>query len=275
MSIVINDVSICETCINRNCSFRDAQLKTNFHGLRTETTVCPTSYLSESPLNISSHSVCINCALCQLSCHNNNLMCSDLEYDSDSFNNLTDTQANSIACSYLNHLFGFAANTNRNKSMQFDGYVSTSHGIEAFVEVVKKNDSLECVRRILGDSLLYSPYDREINNGIVVLHELPKKGSHDVYNVLESIKNFPATDNFNFYFVTFNLLRFLALNICNESLQYTDILLDINDCASIQSYIKRLIESFPSLKNLHGTLNKILYDCGSQKDHGDSSTGHF
>lgn len=136
---------------------------------------------------------------------------------------------NAIACSYLNHIFEFAANTNRNKALQFDGYTSTINGKEAFVQIDQDNDSLESVRRLIGDFLLYSPADRKIQIGIVVLQELPREGSRDVYNVLESLKSFPTTSNYKFYFTTFKLLRFIALHIEFSDFDFEDLLLDLSD----------------------------------------------
>ena len=126
---------------------------------------------------------CIDCGLCELSCHNKNIECADVDFCKNSFESLSTQQCNAIACSYLNHIFEFAANTNRNKALQFDGYASTVNGKEAFVQIDQDNDSLESVRRLIGDFLLYSPADRRIQIGIVVLQELPKEGSRDVYNV--------------------------------------------------------------------------------------------
>ena len=137
--------------------------------------------------------------------------------------------SNAIACSYLNHIFEFAANTNRNKALQFDGYASTVNGKEAFVQIDQDNDSLESVRRLIGDFLLYSPADRKIQIGIVVLQELPKEGSRDVYNVLESLKNFPTTSDYKFYFTTFKLLRFIALHLESSDFDFADLLLDLSD----------------------------------------------
>lgn len=248
MSVKIKDIEICSQCGNKDCSYIDARVKTNFYGLRTEETVCPTTVLTDGPLekaknNILDDKNCINCGLCELSCHCKNIECVDVEYNKNNFSNLSTPQCNAVACSYLNHIFEFAANTNRNKSLQFDGYVSTINGEEAFVQINQDNDSLESVRRLVGDFLLYSPSDRKIEIGIVVLQELPKEGSRDVYNVLEALKTFPTTCNYKFYFTTFKLLRFLALHMEFNDFDFEDLLLDLSNSNSIH--------------DLHSTLNTI------------------
>ena len=166
--------------------------------------------------------------MCELSCHCKNIECIDVEYNTNNFANLSTPQCNAIACSYLNHIFEFAANTNRNKSLQFDGYVSTRNGKEAFVQIDQDNDSLESVRRLVGDFLLYSPSDRKIQIGIVVLQELPREGSRDVYNVLDALQAFPTTSNYRFFFTTFKLLRFLALHMDFNDFDFEDLLLDLS-----------------------------------------------
>ena len=169
-----------------------------------------------------------------------------MEFTKNNFLNLSTPQCNAIACSYLNHIFEFAANTNRNKSLQFDGYVSTRNGKEAFVQIDQDNDSLESVRRIIGDFLLYSPSDRKIQIGIVVLQELPREGSRDVYNVLDALKAFPTTSNYKFYFTTFKLLRFIALHIEFSDFDFEDLLLDLSENNNI--------------KDLHSTLKAVAPD---------------
>lgn len=234
MSVKIKDIGICSQCGNKDCSYIDARVKTNFYGLRTEETVCPTTVLTDGPLekvkgNFLDDKACIDCGLCKLSCHNKNIECTDVDFCKNSFATLSTPQCNAIACSYLNHIFEFAANTNRNKALQFDGYTSTINGKEAFVQIDQDNDSLESVRRLIGDFLLYSPADRKIQIGIVVLQELPREGSRDVYNVLESLKSFPTTSNYKFYFTTFKLLRFIALHIEFSDFDFEDLLLDLSD----------------------------------------------
>ena len=87
--------------------------------------------------------------MCELSCHCKNIECIDVEYNTNNFANLSTPQCNAIACSYLNHIFEFAANTNRNKSLQFDGYVSTRNGKEAFVQIDQTEDGAVIYPRYL------------------------------------------------------------------------------------------------------------------------------
>lgn len=233
MKIRIKDRSICGVCQNKICAYSNSVIKENFHGLRSETTVCPVSLLQESPLDLTDTEIldkkeCISCGLCELSCsYYKNLDCEIEDYLCDNFLGLTEQQYNAIACSYLHYLIGFSANTNRNKSLQFDGYVSHDSGEEAFVEVDYNDDSLESVRRLLGDRLLYSPSDREIKNGVVVLKCMPQKGSRDVYNLLENIKKFPTTKDMNIYVTTFSILRLLALNLQHAELTLSEVLFNV------------------------------------------------
>lgn len=250
MGIKIKDVSICNLCGNKDCSFKDSVVKTSFYGLRTEETICPTAVITDGPVDVSKNNIienkhCIDCGLCALNCHNNNLECFDIDYSSTSFMSLSTQQTNAIACSYLNHIFTFATNTNRNKSLQFDGYISTNNGIEAFVQIDMLNDSLESVRRLIGDFLLYSPSDRRIKMGIVVLNELPREGSRDIYNVLKKIREFPTTNDYQFYFTTLNLLKYLAININNCNYNFEDIFFDLLQEDSINTCYKKFKELFP------------------------------
>ena len=145
-----------------------------------------------------------------LHCSHQNLDIEDYNANTSSFGNLTNLQIKAVTSLYLNGLFGFAANTNRNNSLSFDGYVTSEKGEEAFVEIDYKDDSLECVRRILGDIIRYSD-THKIKNGIVVLSRLPQIGSRDVYNLLEKMKKFPTTNDISIYMTTFSHLRAIYL----------------------------------------------------------------
>lgn len=245
MSIKIKNLEICDSCLNKICTYCNSAVNEHFHGLRSETTVCPVAILQDGPLDLAEEGIinddkCINCGLCALSCNfYNNLDCETHNYLDNDFKDLSELQYNAIACSYLHRLIGFAANTNRNKALQFDGFVAHASGQEAFVEVDYKSDSLECVRRILGDRLLYSPSNREIKFGIIVLKDMPKKGSRDVYNLLDMLSKFPFTNDMKIYFTTFGVLRLLALNLPRNEFELSDILYDlINDTE--EEYIERI-----------------------------------
>lgn len=245
MSLKINDINVCLSCTNKICTYCNPTLKENFYGLRSETTVCPVSLLQDGPLELTENDIidkdeCINCGLCVLNCsYYCNLDCIITDYREDDFENLTEQQYNAIACSYLHNFVGFSANTNRNKSLQFDGYVSHNSGEEAFVEVDYRSDSLESVRRILGDRLLYSPLGREITTGVIVLKELPQKGSRDVYNLLEKISQFPHTREVKIYFTTFLILRLLALNLQHGEFELSEVLFDIVN-ETEEQYIEKI-----------------------------------
>ena len=245
MSIKISNIEVCETCNNRTCTYCDSIVKEKYHSLRSETTVCPVALLQDGPLDLAKNGIidngkCINCGLCVLNClYFNNIICIIDDYRKNDFENLTEQQYNAIACSYLHSIIGFAANTNRNKSLQFDGYVSNSAGQEAFVEVDYNNDSLESVRRILADRLLYSPSDREIKNGVIVLKNMPKKGCHDVHYLLEKIAMFPHSNDMRMYFTTFQILRLIALNIRDCKLKLDEAFFDIAN-ETEEQYIYRI-----------------------------------
>lgn len=236
MSVKIIDTDTCSVCRNKVCCYSDARTKEIFHGIRSETTVCPVGVLSEGPLEIAEQrdgqwyfndSKCINCGLCELNCgFYRNLSTEGLDYTEDSFANITEKQANAIACSYLHFIVGFTANTNRHNALQFDGYACHDNGEEAFVEVSKGSDSLESVRRLLGDSLIYSPSGHRITTGIIVLQEMPRVGSRNIFEVLEKMKSFPTTGNICVYLTTFKLLRFLALHFQHAEFTFDQFLFD-------------------------------------------------
>jgi len=249
MSIKIINTEICATCGNKVCSYADARCKELFHGIRSETTVCPVSILNDGPLEVAEQrnsqwyiidQNCINCGLCKLNCSfHNNLLAEGIDYAEDSFANISGKQANAIACSYLHFIVGFAANTNRHSGLQFDGYACHNSGEDAFVEISKDSDSLECVRRLLADSLIYSPQGHRITKGIIVLQDMPQMGSRNIFEVLERIKSFPTTSIFRVYLSTFKLLRYLALNFQGANLTFEQFLYDpMNE--SIDQYVARI-----------------------------------
>lgn len=218
MIITVKDKNICESCLNKTCSFVDAVVKHDFFDIRTETTVCPTGVLIDGPDldadSISGNENCVHCGICVKSCCQQNISGSISEGEECDYSKLTEPQLNAIAGTYLNRIIGFAANTNRNKAMMFDGYAVHRMGIRMFVEVDWNNDSLECTRRLLGD-FLTNPSSVNIRTGIVILQSLPKRGTHDVFDILEKLKTFPTTDDVCIYFSTFDVLRKLYLSLDN------------------------------------------------------------
>ena len=116
----------------------------------------------------------------------------------------------------------------------------------------------ESVRRLIGDFLLYSPADRRIQIGIVVLQELPKEGSRDVYNVLESLKKFPTTSNYKFYFTTFKLLRFIALHLEFSDFDFSDLLLDLSENNNISELYSTLKDVAPDKDEIIKMLLNIV-----------------
>ena len=117
---------------------------------------------------------------------------------------------NALVSNYLNKIFSFAANSNRNSSVLFDGYVEIGDEKEAFVEVDEK-DALECCRNLLGDFLLYEgQFSSEVDMGLIVLEEIPPIGSN-IYTVLKKMHAFPRLEGKEIYFTTFSFLRHLFL----------------------------------------------------------------
>ena len=204
MKIAIKDIEVCAKCTSKRCSFINlASIERAFFNLSSETTICPTSAIGGSGpseksiekrfINAEKGTFCVECGLCVKHCSHQNLDIEDYNANTSSFGNLTNLQIKAVTSLYLNGLFGFAANTNRNNSLSFDGYVASEKGEEAFVEIDYKDDSLECVRRILGDIIKYSD-THKIKNGIVVLSRLPQIGSRDVYNLLgQFTRNYTQT----------------------------------------------------------------------------------
>ena len=251
MKIIINDPNKCETCNAKSCKFLTVvKTKSDFIRLSSETSICPTSAIDENGPSESDlrnkfigGSSCVECGLCARFCAYGNLTVESCSLEADKFGNLDAIQLKAVTSLYLSLLFDFAANTNRNQVLPFDCYVSTSSGMEAFVEIDAGNDSLECLRRILGDIVTYS-HSRLITNGIIVLSSLPKSGSRDMFAVIEKMKQFPTTRNINIYITTFSILRVL----CNARMEKADDFRTfLFDCAneSESTYMERIMQAIP------------------------------
>lgn len=234
--IRIKDISICENCQNLACSFLKTGLtRHDFCKLSSETTVCPTQILSDGPYDaalksgvidkdLSSKKICIDCGLCVKNCPFSNLEFSSLTFDinNEAFSQLTSPQLRATITSYLGLLFPFAANTNRNKSLLFDGILFSPTEIKSFVEIDWNNDSLECARRLLGDILTYRR-SAKVDSGLIILQDLPKEGSCDVFNVLEKIKVFPTTHSIDIFITSIPIIRWLALHATSSQFEVKDI----------------------------------------------------
>lgn len=228
--IKIKDSSICETCKSLSCSFlRKSEVRNDFGKLSTETTVCPTQVLSEGP-NESDlkrgwiEKDCVDCGLCIKHCPFDNIVFDTLDFNivSESFKELTEAQLKATVMSMLGFLFTFSANTNRNRALQFDGFISSKSECNSFVEIDWHNDSLECTRRLLGDILTYKNL-AEIKSGLIILQEFPAKGSRDVYNVLDKISEFPTTKNLGIYITTIPVLRWIMMHAGTKDYELEDI----------------------------------------------------
>lgn len=234
--IKILDNNICQNCKILSCSFlRTSLTRHDFCKLTSETTVCPTQILTDGPYesaytsgvidkDASTKKICVGCGLCVKNCAYSNLKFSSDTFNIDTglFAQLTEPQLKAVVTSYLGFLFAFSANTNRNRALQFDGFISSDSEERAFVEIDWNNDSLECSRRLLGDILTYRSAIN-ITEGLIVLRDIPALGSRDIYNVLEKVKLFPSTKNISIYITSIPILRWLTLHSVKDSFTISDI----------------------------------------------------
>lgn len=253
MKISIKNQDVCDNCMNRTCSFVDVRIKEQFYSLRTETTVCPTCVLESETKPASFGRDCVHCALCSMNCHANNLEVTD-DGQSLDFSGMSEFQINAIALSYLDKIVEFAANTNRNRSMNFDGFIQTRAGESCFVEVDYGNDSLECCRRLVGDFITYEGNIGPIRKGVMIMREYPREGSRDVFNVIEKLSAFPTTTECEIYFCTFDTLLQIALHIDTIDWKLSDLFYNPN-VEDLVSYLDRI----ENHKKLEGQDFVILY----------------
>jgi SOS-response transcriptional repressor LexA len=215
-------------------------MKEQFYSIRTETTVCPLAILVDETKPSSFGDKCVKCALCVESCFANNLEI--VEYDQNfEIPNLLELHYNAIALGYLDKITGFAANTNRNRSLNFDGFLQTRAGEPCFVEVDYNNDSLECCRRLIGSFITYEGHIGPIRNGLIVLQEFPKEGSRDVFNVIDKMMTFPTTKECKIYFCTFSLLRHMMLKRNTFNLALAELFYNPRE-ESLMDYLRRITE---------------------------------
>ncbi|MCQ2214222.1 MAG: S24 family peptidase [Bacteroidaceae bacterium] len=238
MKISIKNQEVCENCMNRTCAFVDVRIKEQFYSLRTETTVCPTGVLESETKPASFGRDCVHCALCSMNCHANNLEVTD-DGQSLDLSGLSEFQINAIALSYLDQIVEFAANTNRNRSMNFDGFMQTRAGEACFVEVDYGNDSLECCRRLVGDFITYEGNIGPIRKGVMITREYPREGSRDVFNVIEKLSSFPTTKDCEIYFCTFDTLLQIALNSDTIDWKLSDLFYNPN-VEDLVTYLDRI-----------------------------------
>lgn len=212
MSINIIDIEVCHNCKKETCAYIDRVTKSNTV-FASEETVCPTGVLQSNPSQMSNlpfnDKKCIDCGLCVGYCSKQNL---NITIDTPTLNleHCNSIGMNILVSNYLNKIFPFAANSNRNSSVTFDGYVEIGEEKEAFVEVDEK-DALECCRNLLGDFLLYEgQFSSEVNVGLIVLEEIPPLGSN-IYTVVDKMHTFPRLEGKEIYFTTISFLRHLFL----------------------------------------------------------------
>lgn len=240
MSIKMINNDVCLNCKKETCAYIDVVTK-NGTVFTSEGSVCPTGVLQSNP-SLQANSPfakkeCLNCGLCVGYCNKKNLQIDNLSSEIN-LEHCNSFGLNALVSNYLNRIFSFAANSNRNSSILFDAYVEFGSEKEAFVEV-DEYDALECCRNLMGDFLLYEgQYTDEIDLGVIVLQEIPKKGSN-VYTVIEKMHVFPNLEAKRIYFATFSLLRYLFLNHTHEVVDYETLFFNpIKE--SVETYKKRI-----------------------------------
>lgn len=261
MRIKIIDKEKCENCTQYTCSLNDIRTKSDFMSLKTEQYTCPVNIFLYGPTDeqrISGYidfnlekNECLYCCLCAIQCSQDNLLIEEFEYDAradflrskENGESQAQSALNTIALSYLNHIFDFAANTNMIRTLTFDGALITKSGEACMVEVDINNDSLECCRRLLADIMLYNhKNERKIKSGLMVINDFPKQGSRDVLTLIERIKEFESTSDFNIYITTFSLLRYYVIHIDDSDYELDDLLFNAS-INSKEDYLQKLIES--------------------------------
>lgn len=220
MSINIIDIEVCQSCKKETCAYIDKITKSSTV-FSSEETVCPTGALQANPSqqNPFTKKECIECGLCIGYCNKSNLrICDDItKFNLDKCNSYV---LNALVSNYLNKIFPFAANSNRNSSILFDVYAEIGEEKEAFVEV-DFDDALKCCRHLLGDFLLYEgQFSNEVDLGLIVLNEIPTIGSN-IFTVVEKMHAFPRLEGKEIYFTTFSFLRHLFLN--NKEVDFEQI----------------------------------------------------
>ena len=249
MRIRIKDTNICDGCTKKNCSNNDVIEKNAFAKFRSERYTCPVKLFQYGPtdkqmdegyidISFGVDSIgCMYCCLCAIQCNKDNIEIIDYSFkQNDDFLkalSLCEKQSggccNILALSYLDLLFDFAANTNINKAMSFDGFMCDKNDNWFFVEVDANDDSLESCRRLLGDIVSQNHNsDRKIDAGLMVLNNLPQEGSRDVYTFIEKIKQFPNTKHLKIYATTFTLLRHFAINVKKNKYTVDDLLFNMS-----------------------------------------------
>lgn len=111
------------------------------------------------------------------------------------------------------------------------------------MEIDINNDSLGCGRRLLADIVTFNHKGgRKINNGLMVLSNFPKEGSHDVYFQIERINKFPKTNHLNIYVTTVAFLRYCVKNKDLSEIPYSDLFFNIAK-EKKEQYLERLISN--------------------------------
>lgn len=255
MRIKIINQEKCENCEHHTCDSIDTITKSDFMNLKTERYTCPVKMFDRGPTDEQLESgyidfdirknECLYCCLCVVQCSQENLLIEGEKYDGreDFLRLKVPSVSNTIAMSYLNYLFEFAANTNIIQALKYKGVVITGSGEECLVEVDINNDSLESCRRLLGEIILHNHNNKKkIKKGLMVLNDFPKQGSRDVFTLINSMKKFENTSDINIYITTFSLLRHYVLHINSSNCELDDLLFNAS-VNTKEDYLQKLIES--------------------------------
>lgn len=260
MKLIIKDKSVCENCKRKTCAMGDVVERVLFVRFKTERYTCPVRCLQAEPSDRqielaridlppakSEDAVqCIHCGLCALKCSMKNIEV--ISEGVDRFPPFIEGScaqnvgvANIIATSFLNILFDFAANTNLNKALLFDGVVCDKQGRYAFVEVDEGDDSLESCRRLLGDIVSHNFKNPKIkvNAGLMVLKTIPRAGTRDVITLVDKMKQFPRTTKIDIFVTTLDILRRLCLKFKESQYTLGDIFYNVSR-ESYEQYVARM-----------------------------------
>ena len=245
MAISIIDNGVCLSCKKETCAYIDVVTKKE-RVFASEGSVCPTGILKTNPSMLQKSPFtareCINCGLCVGYCNKSNLQIDSLDNEF-SLNYCNSLGLNALVSNYLNKIFPFAANSNRNSSVLFDAYVEIYLENEAFVEVDEK-DALECCRNLMSDFLMYEgQFLSEVNLGLIVLKDIPNKGSSNVYNVIEKMHVFPNLETKQIFFTTFSFLRHLFLSNLKDKVDFKNVFFSpIQE--SLDDYRERIVTEY-------------------------------
>lgn len=257
--------SYCLDCSNKTCLRQERLIKSSkIPSLTTEKEVCPTEAIKRNEDGQWSidKKLCVGCGLCSMNCRYRaiyqdfdgmftinhikkddytgdkyesvsidsnvpNEHISEFGYLNENINVLMDEfKANKLVSNYLNSIFGFCANTNRNRNLRFDGYFQNDMQ-DGFLSVDINDDSLSCIRKVL-DAFACARQNEKNNTdcALIVLKTFPTSAKHCL-EVLDCIYKYKPTSDLKIYITTVSCLAVLYNNKCeSEKLYLDDIAID-------------------------------------------------